>query len=228
MTKDFSHKELVQRAAKWLQGSKQCPVVLYEFQAGDEIPDAIGWKRAAYDSVMLECKRSRGDFLKDFDKPHRQDGEGVGNYRYYFTTPGLLKLEEIPAGWGLLECHDFQVRQLKKADKRFDLTTASKHAEKRMMYQALHRQSDNIAKINAFIAELWPLRGHINGAFAVRGEIDEDFDYRGIIGAEYAAAETLAAEHGYLLSKTATKNHIPNRLRVEVSEQGIVTQAKVG
>jgi hypothetical protein len=225
---DFSHKELVQRAAKWLQNTKQCPVVLYEFQAGDEIPDAIGWKRAAYDSILMECKRSRSDFLKDADKPFRSDGKGVGNYRYYFTTPGLLKKEEITEGWGLLECHDYQVRQIVKPSKRFDIGTRQRHDEMKMMYQALHRQSDNIAKINSFIAELWPLRGHINGAFAIRGETDDEFDYRAIIGCKYDDAEKLVLEKGYFLSRLETANWIPNRLKVEVSDQGIIIKVKSG
>jgi hypothetical protein len=224
----FTHKELVQRASKWLLNTKQCPVVLYEFQADDEIPDAIGWKRAAYDSVLIECKRSRSDFLKDFSKPHRKDGDGVGNYRYYFATKGLLKPEEIPEGWGLLECHDYQVRQIKKAGKRFDLSRHCQHLEKRMMYQALHRQSDNINKINYFLSEIWPLRGHLNGAFALRGETDEDFDYRAIVGLKYDEAEKLVLEKGFFLSRIETDNHIPNRLKITVSDEGIITQVKLG
>ncbi len=65
-----------------------------------ELPDAIGWKRGW--SILVECKVSRGDFLRDKHKVARQR-VGMGQSRYFMTPKGLLKPEELPPGWGLLE-----------------------------------------------------------------------------------------------------------------------------
>ena len=68
-----------------------------------EMPDAIGWKQACH-SVLVECKVTRPDFQADRAKPFRQKAEkGVGSERFYLTPPALVKIEELPPGWGLLE-----------------------------------------------------------------------------------------------------------------------------
>jgi hypothetical protein len=94
---------MVERAVRWLR-SYRCGVVLSEQAcASGEMPDAIGWKQASH-SVLVECKVTRTDFLADRDKPFRKKPEqGVGCERYYFTAPNLVKVEELPAGWGWLE-----------------------------------------------------------------------------------------------------------------------------
>src|SRR6202049_297374 len=99
----MTHAQLVDRAVRWLR-SYRCGVVLSEQACvSGEMPDAIGWKRANH-SVLVECKITRADFLADRAKPFRQKPEqGVGSERFYLTPPTLVKLEELPAGWGLLE-----------------------------------------------------------------------------------------------------------------------------
>lgn len=101
----MTHAQLVQRAVEWLRGYR-CGVVLSEQAcATGEMPDAIGWKRASH-SVLVECKISRADFLADRDKPFRRKPEtGVGCERFYLTPKGLLRMQELPPGWGLLELH---------------------------------------------------------------------------------------------------------------------------
>lgn len=99
----MTHAELVERAARWLKGTAGCNVVLAEFVAQvGEIPDAIGWKSC--ESFLIECKTSRADFLADKKKPWRREPEfGMGVYRYFMAPAGIIKPEELPAGWGLLE-----------------------------------------------------------------------------------------------------------------------------
>jgi len=99
----MTHAQLVEKAVRWLR-SYRCGVVLSEQAcASGEMPDAIGWKKACH-SVLLECKVSRADFLVDREKPWRQKPErGVGNERFYLTLPGLITVDELPQGWGLLE-----------------------------------------------------------------------------------------------------------------------------
>jgi hypothetical protein len=97
------HAQLVEKAVHWLRRYR-CGVVLSEQACvSGEMPDAIGWKRACH-SVLVECKVTRSDFLADRAKPFRLKPEqGVGCERFYLVPAGLVRHEEIPAGWGLLE-----------------------------------------------------------------------------------------------------------------------------
>jgi hypothetical protein len=99
----MTHAQLVNMAVKWLR-SYRCGVVLSEQAcASGEMPDAIGWKRANH-SVVVECKISRADFLADRSKPFRVRPElGLGCERFYLAPTGLLRVEDLPSGWGLLE-----------------------------------------------------------------------------------------------------------------------------
>ena len=99
----MTHAQLVERAVRWLRRYR-CGVVLSEQASGSgEMPDAIGWKQACH-SVLVECKLTRADFLADRSKPFRRKPEkGVGSERFYLVPAGLVKIEELPAGWGLLE-----------------------------------------------------------------------------------------------------------------------------
>ncbi len=104
-------------AVQWLRRYR-CGVVLSEqASVSGEMPDAIGWKRACH-SVLVEGKVSRADFLADRDKPFRQRPEiGVGCERYYLTPQGLLRTEELPRGWGLLEVNGREIEQVKASAK---------------------------------------------------------------------------------------------------------------
>jgi hypothetical protein len=105
-------------AVRWLRRYR-CGVVLSE-QAlvSGEMPDAIGWKKACH-SVLIECKVSRRDFLADRDKPFRQKPEiGVGCERYYLALRGLIGVEELPTGWGLLEVCGREIERIKASAKK--------------------------------------------------------------------------------------------------------------
>lgn len=104
----MTHAELVTRAERWLKNTLHCRVVLTELRAytiTGEIPDAIGWVNGR--SVMVECKTSRADFIADQKKVHRQRERlglnGIGQWRFYLTSEGLLNGLELPPGWGLYE-----------------------------------------------------------------------------------------------------------------------------
>jgi|SRR5271165_6624254 len=113
----MTHAQMVEKAVRWLR-SYRCGVVLSEQAcASGEMPDAIGWKRACH-SVLVECKVTRADFLADRDKPFRlKPQNGVGCERFYFTPARLLRPEELPSGWGLLEWRNRQVEMLQPAAK---------------------------------------------------------------------------------------------------------------
>src|ERR1700732_4407265 len=101
----MTHAQLVEKAVQWLRRYR-CGVVLSEQACvSGEMPDAIGWKRACH-SVLVECKVTRADFLADRAKPFRlKQEQGGGSERFYLTGAGLVRREELPAGWGLLELH---------------------------------------------------------------------------------------------------------------------------
>src|ERR1700681_3727978 len=113
----MAHAQLVERAVAWLRGYR-CGVILSEQACiSGEMPDAIGWKKACH-SVLVESKVSRADFLADRDKPFRQKPElGVGCELYYLAPQGLIRVEELPAGWGLLEVLGREVERVKASAK---------------------------------------------------------------------------------------------------------------
>lgn len=122
----MTHAECVAAAALYL--SKRCKVVLPEFFShNSELPDVIGfnsgglirdgrWNSGEY-SRLVECKISRGDFLKDKHKPFRMQPEkGMGDFRYYCCPKGMICKEEVPTGWGLLYIYPTgQVREVKES-----------------------------------------------------------------------------------------------------------------
>jgi hypothetical protein len=114
---------MVEKAVRWLR-SYRCGVVLSEQACvSGEMPDAIGWKRASH-SVLVECKVTRADFLADRDKPFRKKPEqGVGSERFYCALPGLVKPEELLAGWGLLEYRRGRVEMVKASEKNLRTAT---------------------------------------------------------------------------------------------------------
>ena len=116
----MNHTELVKRAVKWLKNSLHCRVVLSELVAytrSGETPDAIGWVHNK--TILVECKRSRSDFYADRKKRARNKYmPALGVWRFYLTSPELLKTEEIIEGWGLYEVHGRKI--LHKGGSRYN------------------------------------------------------------------------------------------------------------
>jgi hypothetical protein len=107
----MTHKELVEKANMWLKNRINCKVILKEFKAyvfTGEIPDVIGWVYSK--SILVEVKATRGDFLSDCKKKARKEGmPALGDFRFYFTNPGVVKKNEIPDKWGLYELHGLRI-----------------------------------------------------------------------------------------------------------------------
>ena len=91
-------------------------MVLYEFAtAADENPDVIGWAPEA-GSVLIECKLSRSDFLKDAAKNVRKNPRaGMGQRRYYLSPSEVIQLKDLPPKWGLLWVTNRGVRVQREA-----------------------------------------------------------------------------------------------------------------
>lgn len=109
----MTHAEGCALAVKWLkrpesQKGPGCIVAVSECKPFDngEIPDALGFRSVGWEehSVLVEVKVSRADFLADAKKPHRIDPAlGLGAFRYYLAPAGLIAVDELPSGWGLIE-----------------------------------------------------------------------------------------------------------------------------
>ena len=110
----ITHDDLITAGKRWLnrswrnaseEGHGRCSLILTELVCNTvtgEVPDVIGWYFR--DSILIECKVSRSDFLADRKKVFRQLPElGAGVQRWYLTPAGLLTVADLPEGWGLLE-----------------------------------------------------------------------------------------------------------------------------
>jgi hypothetical protein len=135
----MTHSQLIRLAEAWLR-RYGCHIVLSEQTADSgEIPDAIGWKRKNR-SIVLECKISRSDFLADRHKVSRQEpGRSMGCERYYFVPKGLLKPEELPQGWGLLEATRSEVTMTLRAAPRSQRGMPGVLAEMELLLASLRR-----------------------------------------------------------------------------------------
>lgn len=95
------HERLCHKGVSWLKRNGFGVAAVNVWAAGSrERVDCIGYRQQC--SVLIEVKVSRSDFLVDKKKPERQSG-GVGTYRFYLAPAGLIAVNDLPAGWGLLE-----------------------------------------------------------------------------------------------------------------------------
>ena len=134
----MTHAQLVEKAVHWLRRYR-CGVVLSEQACvSGEMPDAIGWKRACH-SVLVECKVTRSDFLADRAKPFRLKPEqGVGCERFYLVPAGLLRREELPQGWGLLELNRGRIETVQSSAKNLRTDTGFRY-EMNLLLASLRR-----------------------------------------------------------------------------------------
>lgn len=96
------HDFLVRRAARWA-AAQGYPIVVSELSLGyGEEADVLAFK--THQSLLIECKASRSDFLSDRRKPFRREpAMGMGHKRMYFAPEGLIAHDELPERWGLVE-----------------------------------------------------------------------------------------------------------------------------
>lgn len=100
----MKHADLIEIGCKWL--NDKCSFVFTEIKTiTDEIPDVIGFNSSG--TFLIEAKTSRADFFADKKKPFRMISEnGVGDWRFFITPKHLIKIEELPLMWGLIEVDD--------------------------------------------------------------------------------------------------------------------------
>jgi len=97
-------------------------VLSEQYCATGEVPDVIAWKGFCK-SVLVECKVSRSDFLADAEKPFRlKPQEAMGSQRFYLAAAGVIRADELPKHWGLLELRGREISMTVKPG-RVDLRT---------------------------------------------------------------------------------------------------------
>lgn len=120
----MTHRKLCELGAKWLFKNDNwhlnCPFVCCELVCvgGAENPDILGLRGTG--SILIEVKVSRADFLRDKKKECRREDchNAVGHSRYYLAPKGLIKVEELPGKWGLIEYDaGFEVVKLSESFK---------------------------------------------------------------------------------------------------------------
>lgn len=136
----MTHAQLVRLAEQWLRRKYRCGIVLSEQScASGETPDVIGWKNSCR-SVVIECKISRGDFFSDQEKPFRRNPEaGMGCERFYLVPRGLVGKDELPRGWGLLECKGREISIAAKPPRQSQRREAGLMWEMNLLLASLRR-----------------------------------------------------------------------------------------
>ena len=140
----YSHKDLVKIATKWAYGRHQ--VVITEKNGIYEIPDVLAFSYSF--STLIECKTSKADFYRDKKKLSRWSEEhSLGNYRVYCCPKGLLKENDIPEKWVLLEVYPSGYAKLNVGIYKYssgvgniwwhELTNFGHKAEKRMLFNKI-------------------------------------------------------------------------------------------
>lgn len=140
------HYELCCEAAKWLRRKKNSErytgrwkwVAVELNVVGTENTDV--WGYSGDSTVVVEVKTSRADFLKDKNKWWRTDEARdywVGNYRYYLAPKGIIKEDELPENWGLLEWENGEITRVKSATYMKTNSTG----ELRIMSSILRREN---------------------------------------------------------------------------------------
>lgn len=104
----MTHDQLLIKVSRWLKKHEQnmivpnCSLVINDLSTAHRSrPDVIGFN--SHTSVLLEVKVSRGDFLADREKAVRKDESlEVGELRYFVSPPGIIRVVDLPPGWGLI------------------------------------------------------------------------------------------------------------------------------
>ncbi len=144
----FTHNKLVESAYRWVLKNSSCGVAFKELNTtacNGEYPDVIGFGAWGH-SVLIECKTSRADFHADKKKHFRQyPNLGMGTQRFYCCPKGLLKVEDLPKGWGLIYVNErfkaicVYTPYKGNIGERHDGFEKNTKAEHGLMYSALRR-----------------------------------------------------------------------------------------
>jgi hypothetical protein len=102
----------------------------------DQSPDVFGFLGGDV-TVLIEVKTSKQDFKADFKKRYRKLNRNIGNYRYYFCPPDVIKETDLPEKWGLIYCNENNEITVVRMSESF--TDKDRHSEMLIMYSVIRR-----------------------------------------------------------------------------------------
>lgn len=90
---------------------------------GTELTDVYATNSST--STIIEVKTSHADFLRDKRKYARTKQaeivkHQIGDYRYYLCPEGIIKVDELPDGWGLLYWDGKKVSKVVSAPRKWE------------------------------------------------------------------------------------------------------------
>lgn len=136
----MTHNDLVKKARLWLDNSMECTVVLSELTTiNPETPDGLGFKSVGGESILVECKATRADFIADKKKFFRRnEWAGMGDRRFFMVPKNLISPLEVPDPWGLVEVYpDSKIAKITKEAIRVE--ESNKTAEVTMLVSVIRR-----------------------------------------------------------------------------------------
>ena len=136
----MTHDDLVNLAVRWCRSKHRCKLVFAELMTRRTrkiIPDVLGFKPNG-DSVLVECKTSKPDFVADQKKKHKGKRRGPGLERWYLTAGHLVEPHEVPVGWGLAEVKSGRVyiKKVPAVTKR-DVNSPTRRKDELLMLMAV-------------------------------------------------------------------------------------------
>lgn len=141
----LSHEDLTRLGCRWLRNRGFTSFRETTSIYGNEVADVIGWNNRG-SSILIECKRSRGDFMRDKLKDCRRfDDLSFGCFRYYLCPAGMLDKEEVPPKWGLFWAYEKRIVIVKKSGA-FDPQKAA-IAEKKLLTALLYRLENDLRDV---------------------------------------------------------------------------------
>lgn len=113
-------------------GLLRCRHPVPEWAVFEELEDVVGfgwrrmdlfavncWRSKGYRAVAYEVKVSRADFKREMEHPDKRAiCEKVAHDCYFATPAGLIKPEELPVGWGLMEVNGSAMKIVRVAPQR--------------------------------------------------------------------------------------------------------------
>ena len=81
------------------------------------------WPSNHYRRIAYEIKVARNDFMRELDDPKKRAyAEDYFHESWFVAPPGIIKEEELPEGWGLLQAtkNAKQLRRVRAAQQRKD------------------------------------------------------------------------------------------------------------
>jgi hypothetical protein len=90
-----------------------------------------------------EVKVARNDWMKELDNPAKADAIGRRcDFWYIIAAPGIVSLEELPEGWGLMEPARTRLKIIKKAGKNENPEPMTRGFVSTILRQFLRQKSD--------------------------------------------------------------------------------------